>query len=107
MTGLNSTTPTASHHTEGHGPTCIRCSGFKSPETGAVRSICSTCDLALQQMHHALEHVLFNRTVYMPEGPDEEQSPQWFKSKGYALTKPPTPFWRSYYNAEQTQVLLN
>lgn len=68
---------------------CVRCACEVTPDTGRVRALCSQCDVELQAAHWGVEHVLFNRTVYMPE----KGEAQWFKENGYdgVLFKPTIP----------------
>lgn len=68
---------------------CVRCGCEITPDTGRVRALCSQCDVELQAIHWGVEHVLFGRTVYMPE----KGEAQWFKENGYdgVLFKPTIP----------------
>lgn len=73
---------------------CIRCE-LKPIE---FRALCSDCDFQLQTMHYSIEYRLDGKIKYMPEGPSDEFSPQWFVKNGYGnrLTKPWAPKRRPF-----------
>lgn len=89
-----------------HGTNCIRCN---ADITGTTKPICSTCDLALQEMHWNSEQMLFRRTVYIPTVPhDDGPSLNWLISNGYAehIRKPPRPYLRNFSAPKPTVLTM-
>lgn len=78
---------------------CVRCDKAITENSGVVRMLCSACDLDLQIMHWEVEHILFNKTTYMPEKPEELCSAKWFMDNGYAevMRKASSPRRRNFF----------